>query len=78
MTFDLLWQLTFFFLECKWKSDCKARLNKATESSGDKHHDGGFYAAFEVGSVEVPKTILELPGFIMKLDDIKRLTNLVS
>ncbi|KAI7904917.1 uncharacterized protein BX663DRAFT_549785 [Cokeromyces recurvatus] len=34
------------------------------------HHDGGFYAVFEVNSIEVPKSILELSGFIMKLDDI--------
>lgn len=41
-----------------------------------QQHDGGFYAAFEVDSIEVPKSILELPGFIMELDDIKRLINL--
>ncbi|GAA5816272.1 hypothetical protein MFLAVUS_009798 [Mucor flavus] len=41
-----------------------------------QQHDGGFYSAFEVDSIEVPKSILELPGFIMKLDDIKRLINL--
>ncbi|KAI7856848.1 hypothetical protein BDC45DRAFT_566907 [Circinella umbellata] len=41
-----------------------------------QQHDGGFYSASEVDSIEVPKSILELPGFIMKLDDIKRLINL--
>lgn len=39
-------------------------------------HDGGFYAVFKVDSIEIPKSILGLPGFIMKLDDIKRLANL--
>lgn len=38
-----------------------------------QQHDGSFYAAFEVDSIEVPRSILELPGFIIKLDDIKRL-----
>lgn len=41
-----------------------------------QQHDGGFYTAFEVDSIEIPKSILELPGFVMKLDDIKRLINL--
>jgi len=41
-----------------------------------QQHDGGFYSAFEVDTIEVPRSILELPGFIMKLGDIKRLINL--
>ena len=41
-----------------------------------QQHDSRFYSAFEVDSIEVSKSILELPGFIMKLDDIKRLINL--
>ncbi|KAL0085130.1 hypothetical protein J3Q64DRAFT_1822302 [Phycomyces blakesleeanus] len=58
-------------------------LNKATEASGHHVavylctlHDDGFYVVFEVGDIKVPKSILELPGFIMKLDGIKQLANL--
>lgn len=41
-----------------------------------QQHDSGFYIAFEVDVIEVPKSIIELPGFTLKLDDIKRLINL--
>lgn len=35
-------------------------------------HDSNLYIAFEVNGIDVPKSILELPGFIMQLDDIKQ------
>ncbi|OAD77081.1 hypothetical protein PHYBLDRAFT_165575 [Phycomyces blakesleeanus NRRL 1555(-)] len=82
-----LWSISFYYIQLvNWVFVvCYCEMHLHIIFFGIGHHvavylctlhDDGFYVVFEVGDIKVPKSILELPGFIMKLDGIKQLANL--